>query len=245
MKYLLPFYRPISELISKVLLLRKEGNEIMLLNNTVSIVQNLKIELTFDDNSKKEREIGVGDLIHVEFNDSGMRKSVEGKVLKIGTGINTVRQESWFIIVDGSLSFSGETFRFNPNKIIDLDIIQKKHDVPYIMTTNDSTRVTNLKVEDGILKVSKDNGYSWFTPNLNNMIQEEEGSDGDDNDSCCPPPKPDCGKDDKLDLILNAVKDMGSRIDKIEERMDEIENGSGSDEPDQPSTDDDILDESY
>lgn len=215
----------------------------MLLNNSVSIVQNLHIELTFDDNSKKEREIGVGDLIHVEFNENGLRKSVDGKVLKIGTGVNTVRQDGWFVIVDGSLSFAGETFRFNPNKIIDLDIIQKKHDVPYVMTTSDISRVTNIKVEDGILKVSMDNGYSWFTPNLNNMIQEEEGSDGDDNESCQKPERPDPNK-----KILKLLRQMQKEICSISDRVYKLEGLDGDNSSDGTSDDeldDEICDEVY
>lgn len=212
----------------------------MLMSIDCSIIQNLKVRLTFDNNQVKEREIAVGDLVYVEFNENGKRRAIEGKVLKIGLS-NTTNTNSWYVIVDGSLDFSGERVRFNPNQILDLDIIQKHDSVLYVSTPNDSTRVNAIRIYDGILQVSVDNGYSWITPNANNQIQEEEGSTGDDNQSVPPCPN----KPDKLDAILKVIKSMNSRIDGLQNQIDDFHatdlenNGEGI------SDEDFILDEVY
>lgn len=137
----------------------------MLMNLDCSIVQSIKVSLTFDNNKVKEREISVGDLCMFEFNKNGKRKTIEGKVVKICAG-ETVDVRSWYIIVDGSLSFSGQMERFCPTQILDVDVIQKHDAKTYIGSPNDSTRITDMKYEDGCLKVSIDGGYSFFIPKI-------------------------------------------------------------------------------
>lgn len=148
----------------------------MLMNIECSIVQSLKVSLTFDNGKTKEREIATGDLCYFEFNKNGKRKTIEGKVTKIGLS-NTVDSKSWFIIVDGSLDFSGQMERFCPNQILDVDIIQKHDTVDYVATPNDSTRITNIRLFDGCLQLSTDGGYSWVIPkNIRPpFVEDEEG----------------------------------------------------------------------
>ncbi len=166
----------------------------MLMNIECSIVQSLKVALTFDNNKTKEREIAVGDLAYFEFNKNGKRKTIEGKVIKIGLS-DTVNSTSWFIIVDGSLDYSGQMERFCPNQILDCEIIQKHDSVQYITTPNDSTRVSMLRLYNGYLQVSIDGGYSWLTPKNSKKLIEmddcevfEETDDTSDCDSCAAKP---------------------------------------------------------
>ena len=145
----------------------------MLMNIENSIVQSLKVSLTFDNNKTKEREISVGDLCYFEFNKNGARKTIEGKVVKINCN-NTSNSNSWVVIVDGSLDFKGQMERISPNNILDVDIIQKHDAKGYIGTPNDSSRITDMRLVNGYLQVSTDGGYSWTIPkNYAGRIMED------------------------------------------------------------------------
>ncbi len=135
----------------------------MLLDIRTSIVSSIKVELTFDDNNKKVREIANGDLVAIEFNKNGKRKRIEGKVVKIGAS-STIDPKAWYIVVDGSLDYQGQLERFSPQQILDVDIIRKASNNDYISTPNDSSRVTQIRLYDGFLQLSIDGGYSWITP---------------------------------------------------------------------------------
>lgn len=149
----------------------------MLMNIENSVSQSIKISLTFDNNKTKRCEISVGDICSFEFNKNGRRKIIEGKVIKIFAS-DTVDSKSWYIVVDGSLDFAGQTERFCPNNILDVSVIQKHDQAQYISTPNDSTRITDMKLVDGMIMVSIDGGYSWLTPKID--IDKWH----DDNDSC-------------------------------------------------------------
>jgi hypothetical protein len=119
-----------------------------------------------------------------EFNKNGKRKHVEGKVIKI-VASDTTDSRGWYIIVDGSIDFSGQMERFCPNQILDVEVIQKHDLALYISTPNDSTHITDMRVVDGLLQVSIDGGYSWITPK--NYSPEEDGEIEDDNIASKPP----------------------------------------------------------
>ena len=55
----------------------------MLMDVKCSAVTSIAVHLTFDDGTTKNSVIGVGDLVSVEYNNNGLRKQVDGKVLKI------------------------------------------------------------------------------------------------------------------------------------------------------------------
>ena len=151
----------------------------MLMNIENTVIQSIKTSLTFDNNKTKECEISVGDICSFEFNKNGRRKLIEGKVIKIFAS-DTIDSKSWYIIVDGSLDFAGQTERFCPNNILDVSIIQKHDQAHYISTPNDSTRITDMKLEHGRIMVSIDGGYSWLTP----KIDVDRWHDDNESDSC-------------------------------------------------------------
>ena len=161
----------------------------MLMNIECSIVQSIKVALTFDNNKTKEREIAVGDLCYFEFNKNGKRKTIEGKVIKIAVD-STLDPRSWFIVVDGSLDFSGQMERFSPNQILDVDIIQKHDTIQYVSTPNDATRVSSIRIYNGQLQISTDDGYSWLVPvNLDGALQESDDEDTTVVETCKPKKK--------------------------------------------------------
>ncbi len=175
----------------------------MLINIECSIVQSLKVSLTFDNNRTKEREIAVGDLCSFEFVKDGMKRKIEGKVIKIGMS-NTANANSWYIIVDGSLDFSGQQVRFCPNNILDVDVIKRHNDKQYVSTPNDETRVSALRLNNGFLQVSIDGGYSWMTPKNFKVCVNEEGQEID----ICPG----CGKPARKPVVIEPTEDGDDEI---------------------------------
>ena len=55
----------------------------MLMDIKCSVVSSIKVNLLFDDKSTKEALIAIGDLVSIIYNANGLRKHVEGKVIKI------------------------------------------------------------------------------------------------------------------------------------------------------------------
>lgn len=213
----------------------------MLMSTNLNVTQNLKVDLAFDNGQTKSREISVGDLIRVTFNDRGLRKEIEGEVLKIYAD-PAKDMSSWYMIVDGSLSFCGQRVQIKPMQILDLDIIQKKNQVFYISSPNDSSHISAIRLMDGVLQVSIDDGYSWITPNVNNQIQEEEGSTGDDNNS-----RPGCNPPD--DRVMKMMSRMETTIKSLQETVqilgDKVSMYHNEEDSFDPGFDDGIEDESY
>lgn len=213
------------------------------MSTNLSVTQNLKIDLTFDNNQTKSREISQGDLIRVEYNDHGIRKTVEGEVVKIGTNAsqNTC---AWYLIVDGSVDFEGHRVRINPNNILDLDIIQKKNQMFAVSSPKDSTHIDQVRIYDGVFQISIDGGYSWVTPNVNNQIQEEEGSTGDDNVT---PPGP--SPVDKLCRLVRSmqkeIQSLTGMVENLQKQVNSYHNGETETSPDGEFAEDEIFDEVY
>lgn len=140
---------------------RKGDKDQMLLSSNVSKVESLRIELTFDNEQKKVSEIAVGDLVQMEYSDRGIRRKIEGKIVKISTG-DHVNVSSWYIVVDGSLMCEHHMARVSPNQILDLDVIQKRNTLQPITTPNTAGRIDMIQFLDGYLQISLDGGFSWI-----------------------------------------------------------------------------------
>lgn len=157
---------------------------IMLMNIRCSAVTSIKVDLAFDDGSTKERVIGLGDLIDVEYNANGLRKRIEGKVVKI-SAVGT-DPKAWCITVDGSDDFDSEKARFAPTSILDVEIIRKADTLNTVQTPIGYTGVPYLRVMKGRLQYSND-GFNWKPIQIDprDIIEEAEGT---------VPMNPPCGK---------------------------------------------------
>lgn len=147
----------------------------MLMDIKCSTVTSIKVDLTFDDGSTKERVVGTNDLIEVEYNANGLRKRVEGKVLKVSaTGTDP---RSWYIIVDGSDDFDSDRVKFSPMSILDLEVIRKAETLEYVQTVVGEGGVPYLRINEGRLQWSKD-GYDWHSINVDSrdIIEDQEGT---------------------------------------------------------------------
>lgn len=177
----------------------------MLINIECSIVPSLKVSLTFENGRTKDREIAVGDLCSFVYYKDGEKRKIEGKVIKIVMD-NSVNVKSWYIIVDGSMSYKGKMERFCPDNILDVDIIRKHTEGNFVVSPDDECRITNIRLNEGFLQVSRDGGFSWFTPkNFKKFVDFDDKDDcKDDNelDIC-----PGCNRPTRKKVIVEPVDD--------------------------------------
>lgn len=147
----------------------------MLLDIKCSTVVSVKVNLAFDDGTTKERVIGLGDLIDVEFNCNGLRRRVEGRVIKIYT--EGADPKKWYIIVDSADDFDSKQYRFSPMNILDLEVVQKRDATQYIYSTNDYTNIQGLRIVKGRIQYTQ-NGHDWYPVKLDprDIIRDEEGT---------------------------------------------------------------------
>lgn len=154
----------------------------MLMDIKCSTVTSIEVHLKFDNNTTKDRIVSKGDLIEVEFNQNGLRKRVEGKVLKISAiGADP---KSWYIIVDGSDEFDANQAKFSPMNILDLEIIRKADSIRYVETPTDCTGIMGLRAVKGRLQYTLD-GFNWNEVRVDKrcIIKDEEGTIPDFNPS--------------------------------------------------------------
>ena len=147
----------------------------MLLDIKCSVVNSIKVNLTFEDGAPKERVISLYDLIDVTFNQDGVRREVEGRVIKIN--VEGCDPKRWYIIVDAADDFSSKQYRFSPMNILDLDIISKKDAEKYIVSPPDYTNIAGLRINKGRLQYTQ-NGVDWYYVRQDSryIIYDEEGT---------------------------------------------------------------------
>lgn len=159
----------------------------MLMNIKCSAVTSIAVNLTYDNGDTKEAVVGVGDLVNVEFNANGMRKTVDGKVLKISAvGVDP---KGWYIIVDASDSFGGCTARFSPMSILDISIIRKADTINVVQTPVGCGGIPYIRVVKNRLQWSE-NGFDWhtFSTDKRDIIEDAAGLDPEvPGSSCCDP----------------------------------------------------------
>ena len=159
----------------------------MLMSVDCSTVTSLKVHLVFDDGRVKDNIIAIGDIIDVEYNRDGCRRSIEGKVLKIcalGTD-----PKNWYILVDGSEDLCACQARFSPMNILDLDILKKGDSIRNIETPIDGSGIKGLRIVKGVLQYTTD-GFEWTDIQIddknviNKPVQEEKDSPSCECEDC-------------------------------------------------------------
>lgn len=137
----------------------------MLLKNCCHIVECLKINLYFDDNTEKHMTINEKDIVRIVWNNNGRKDTIRGKVKQIKSNKNhlTDNKESSYIIVDGSDIYKGHTAKIRFDHILDCDMIEKFDENLIIKTVCDQKEAVNkIKLVDNKLFVSQDNGETWI-----------------------------------------------------------------------------------
>lgn len=130
----------------------------MLMSNNCTSISSVKVELVFDDRSKKIRVLSIGDLVDVIYNGNGVRKRILGTVAAVSTvGVDP---KNWYIIIDGSDDFDAQQARFAPTAILDCEILRKGDEDESVKTPRGEFSARFIRVNHGRLQYSKD-GYSW------------------------------------------------------------------------------------
>ena len=173
----------------------------MLMNIKCSAIASIKVNLSFDDGSTKERVIGVGDLVDVLYNANGLRKHITGVVVVVSADGND--PNLWYIIVDSSDDFSSNKARFSPMAILDIEIIRKADTVEEVRTVIGEEGVPYIRIVRGQLQYSKD-GYHWKPIRIypRDIIEDAEGTVPADPKPPHPGPHPhpeDEGSDDGIE----------------------------------------------
>ena len=137
----------------------------MLLRNCCHIIESVKINLYFDDNSEKHMVINEKDIVRIVWNNNGRKDTIRGKVKQIKSNKNylTDNKESSYIIVDGSDVYKGIVAKIRFDHILDCDMIEKFDEDLLIKTVcNNKEAVNKIKLVDNKLFISQDNGETWI-----------------------------------------------------------------------------------
>ena len=137
----------------------------MLLRNCCHVVECLKVDLYFDDDSEKHITICEKDIIHIVWNNNGRKDIIRGKVKQINSTRDYLvdNKESSYIIVDGSDIYNGKTVKIRFDHILDCEMIEKFDENLIVKTVcNKEEAINRLKLVDGKLFVSQDNGETWI-----------------------------------------------------------------------------------
>lgn len=147
----------------------------MLLKINCTEISSVKVDLSFDDGTIKNRLLAQGDLIDVYYNSNGVRKHIIGKISSIST-IGTDPKE-WYVVVDGSGDFSSEKVRFSPMSILDCEIIRKDGQDQAVKTPLGENGVPYIRIMGGRLQYSVD-GYDWNWIRISDtdVIEEQSGT---------------------------------------------------------------------
>ena len=166
----------------------------MLLKNCCHVVQSLKVNLYFDDDTEKHLIINEKDIVRVVYNNNGMKSTIQGKVTKIKSeDYHVDRKGASYIIIDGSDVYEGNCARIRFDHILDCDIIEKFDEQLFVKTVSDKTQSINkIKLVDDKLYVFREAFGEWVggisiipqvdeTPEENNNSTSDTEEDSTDN----------------------------------------------------------------
>jgi hypothetical protein len=147
----------------------------MLMDIKCSMVPSIKVHLRFDDHSEKCALVSIGDLIWVQYNANGCRKTIEGKVIKVCAYGEDPK--SWYIVVDGSDDFESQQAKFSPMSILDIEILRKAGTLDSVQTVSGDYAVPYLRIVKGRLQYSIDS-FDWKPIRIDNrdIIEDQEGT---------------------------------------------------------------------
>ena len=106
----------------------------MLLKNESQLILQLKVDLVFDDNTKKDGIICVGDVVKLAYRRDAKRVEGIGTVRQITTSFNSSNAFKFFInptiLVDFSSNYSSNKVRIPVDDILDFEILSTGKYIP-------------------------------------------------------------------------------------------------------------------
>ena len=126
--------------------------------------------ISFDDDSEKHKFISIGDTVFVIYSVGGLRHEFTGVISNIKVNDSelidpdsmTSKCKDWYIILKGVGKYEGQSVKFSPFAIIDLEIISKHHiDKPVFTSLSTEEDATpNVRVVENRFQYSTD-GIHW------------------------------------------------------------------------------------
>lgn len=154
----------------------------MLLNIKCDAITSVHIHLEYDDRTRKDRFLEHGDIVDIDFAQNGLRRSIEGKIIKISC--KGPEQKGWYILVDGSDNFINNTARIPIMSILDCEVIKRARDVVHIETVKGEGNIRALRIIDDKLEFTKD-GHNWLSVKIDesNIIKPSESDEEEEKEN--------------------------------------------------------------
>ena len=125
----------------------------MLLKNESQLILQLKMNLVFDDNTKKDGIICVGDVVKLAYRRDAKRVEGIGTIRQITTSFNSSNAFKFFInptiLVDFSTNYSSNKVRIPVDDILDFEILSTGKYIPPFET------ILLHNMETGNIKIKK------------------------------------------------------------------------------------------
>ena len=131
-------------------------------------IVSLKVTISYDDGAYKTQIVSEGDYVRVAYNHNGARRVVQGTVASIHANPYssvTSKRDWYFNVINEDPEAVPHVAKIVVVNILDLEVIYKKHQSRSVGTPNDPTRVTHIRVVNGYLQVSQNEGHTWRTIN--------------------------------------------------------------------------------
>lgn len=138
----------------------------MLLDNTYTLINQLKFNLLFDNDVQKLIVVKVDDIIKCYYRENNKKRCVVGRVSKIGCEFNSTlgrAGSSVYMKIDGSEDYCGQVIYIKPDQVLDLSIIKTTNNVsnPVCTVETDDQKITLIRENElGVFQYSRD-GIVW------------------------------------------------------------------------------------
>jgi hypothetical protein len=127
----------------------------------------LKVGILYDDGVTKTRVISEGDYIKVAYNYNGVRRVAMGVVTSIHANpydaVATKKDWYFYVMDENPDNAAPHLVKIMVTNLLDVEVLHMKNQAATVGTPNDPTRVTTLRIVNGFLQVSQNNGISWRT----------------------------------------------------------------------------------
>ena len=140
----------------------------MLLDNSYTIIPQLRFVLTYTNDIRKVVTVKTDDVVNVFYTNNGEKLSIIGKVTKIGCDFNSslgAVGTSAYMQIDGSSEYAGQVVYISPNQVISLEVVSTTGDIdnPVCSVDNEDQKVVLVREnEAGVFQYSKD-GLEWHS----------------------------------------------------------------------------------
>ena len=161
-----------------------------LLNNKCRLSPCVFIDLTFEDDIRKQYVVHINDIVSLTYNKAGLATRHVGKVTQIGSGdyrtvssvpkfygssgvatydtvIGKTKGAGDYMIIDGSGDFAGNIVVVYLNTILDFDMISQYDASLQVNSAKPNpccgiNQITTFRVYRGKPQFSTDNGQNWY-----------------------------------------------------------------------------------